>query len=622
MELVYLWVEDYKNIYKQGFNFSPRFECEFKDGELIICDKTEKDNKCKNKDYIEKFFGENINVTAIVGKNGSGKSSLIRYIEDLFMNFHKTYLYIIKKNTEIFIISNDTLIKINYNHKYTMTKHNNDIFNLCTYNSEMPYPYEHRKIFFEQKDFFTFNMQKKHINEMIHLSIKNTSNLNNIDFIFEPKTMTIEENHEYKNMMINTILEVLKDLGNFKNFSPTENLVSEVGNEKNRLDKSKIFRKILINIVSSDASFNPNDISNLNDSFFKDEKNISDEILYIELIKNIQENLKTTLTKEELLKHDIFNIYLLYKLINKHLGLEEFLIRILLKNPYLDINSEFIKILFDKECVRDINKYLYEPLKYITFLQLKSSNEKDFNNKLLFNDYYSFFTFDFMDKDGIRAYSDLSHGEKTFYSQILNIHSELMKNKNDFLICLDEPELSLHPKWQKDYLQKFIKAVKDFKNIHLVITSHSPFILSDLPKENVIFLDTYEKEKTEKDYPNLKIKDLKDGNCINVSEHIDINPFGANIHTLLSDGFFMDDGLMGEFAKGKIQNVINFINNKKSNLKKEEIFPIIELIGEPFLQHKLKEQYFEKYPKERNIDDEISTLKQKLKELENVKNSK
>ena len=29
MELVYLWVEDYKNIQKQGFNFSPRFNCKF-----------------------------------------------------------------------------------------------------------------------------------------------------------------------------------------------------------------------------------------------------------------------------------------------------------------------------------------------------------------------------------------------------------------------------------------------------------------------------------------------------------------------------------------------------------------------------------------------------------------
>ena len=29
MELVYLWVEDYKNIHKQGFNFSLRFEYDY-----------------------------------------------------------------------------------------------------------------------------------------------------------------------------------------------------------------------------------------------------------------------------------------------------------------------------------------------------------------------------------------------------------------------------------------------------------------------------------------------------------------------------------------------------------------------------------------------------------------
>ena len=29
MELVYLWVEEYKNIIGQGFNFSPRFECSY-----------------------------------------------------------------------------------------------------------------------------------------------------------------------------------------------------------------------------------------------------------------------------------------------------------------------------------------------------------------------------------------------------------------------------------------------------------------------------------------------------------------------------------------------------------------------------------------------------------------
>ncbi|NOZ91346.1 MAG: hypothetical protein GXO60_08700 [Epsilonproteobacteria bacterium] len=67
MELIYSWVEDYKNIHNQGFNFSPKFNCHYDGETLTIDDNVDKDGK---KQYIEDFFGENINVTAIVGKNG------------------------------------------------------------------------------------------------------------------------------------------------------------------------------------------------------------------------------------------------------------------------------------------------------------------------------------------------------------------------------------------------------------------------------------------------------------------------------------------------------------------------------------------------------------------------
>ncbi len=80
MELVYLWVEDYKNIQKQGFNLSSRFRCDFDGKKLSIED---------NHDYIPSFFGININVTAIVGKNGSGKSSVLKLI--LLLLFSKDY---------------------------------------------------------------------------------------------------------------------------------------------------------------------------------------------------------------------------------------------------------------------------------------------------------------------------------------------------------------------------------------------------------------------------------------------------------------------------------------------------------------------------------------------------
>jgi len=90
MELVYLWVEDYKNIKKQGFNFSPRFRCEFKDKYKIVENEKVLEDDCeliinKNDDYVD-IFPENINVTAIVGENGSGKSKIFTLLEHVITN--------------------------------------------------------------------------------------------------------------------------------------------------------------------------------------------------------------------------------------------------------------------------------------------------------------------------------------------------------------------------------------------------------------------------------------------------------------------------------------------------------------------------------------------------------
>ena len=81
MELVYLWVDNYKNIRNQGFNFSPRFECEFTpkydvNGKLEVTSEL----KITPKEHIENFFGKNINITSIVGENGSGKTSILEML--------------------------------------------------------------------------------------------------------------------------------------------------------------------------------------------------------------------------------------------------------------------------------------------------------------------------------------------------------------------------------------------------------------------------------------------------------------------------------------------------------------------------------------------------------------
>ncbi|MBR2156486.1 MAG: hypothetical protein IJ923_00140, partial [Campylobacter sp.] len=73
MELVYLWVDKYKNISNQGFNLSSKFKCDYNadENELII-------NETENK--VADIFPKNISVLAIIGENGSGKSALAEMI--------------------------------------------------------------------------------------------------------------------------------------------------------------------------------------------------------------------------------------------------------------------------------------------------------------------------------------------------------------------------------------------------------------------------------------------------------------------------------------------------------------------------------------------------------------
>ena len=121
MELVYLWIEDYKNIKKQGFNFSPRFRCEY-DEDIKYLDIVDKDET--GEFYPKNFFGENINVTAIVGENGSGKSGIIEELS---------------KQDKVFYSKNDEKQIINIHPKNFYKKYDLEILNLSINKTNVKY---------------------------------------------------------------------------------------------------------------------------------------------------------------------------------------------------------------------------------------------------------------------------------------------------------------------------------------------------------------------------------------------------------------------------------------------------------------------------------------------------
>ncbi len=216
------------------------------------------------------------------------------------------------------------------------------------------------------------------------------------------------------------------------------------------------------------------------------------------------------------------------------------------------------------------------------------------------------------------SFDQLSSGERQFAYNIAtiiyHIKNLLSVRKDDnnricyrnFNIVLDEVELCFHPEYQRTFIDRLIKVFKNIiKNeeckINIILSTHSPFILSDIPKQNILFLE--------------------EGKAIS-NECKPTQTFAANISDLLKDSFFLADGFIGEFAAEKIGKIIEKI--EKNIKKKSEISfkdykkykDTIELIGEPIVRYKLKDMLTDIVPKEKKLLlEEITKLEREKKHV-------
>lgn len=176
---------------------------------------------------------------------------------------------------------------------------------------------------------------------------------------------------------------------------------------------------------------------------------------------------------------------------------------------------------------------------------------------------------------------ELSSGERAllnlvsrlyFTSQMDSFFEGLGFGWNDsILLLIDEVDLYLHPEWQRQIIKDLLDTIKTTfpeNYFQIIITSHSPIILSDIPKENAIFL-----------------RRNKSGKIIQDKHHF--QTFGANIYTLYRDAFFIENGLaMGEFAKETINSWI--LEIKAGGVDSDEVKKKSELIGEPIIRRRLE----------------------------------
>lgn len=86
---------------------------------------------------------------------------------------------------------------------------------------------------------------------------------------------------------------------------------------------------------------------------------------------------------------------------------------------------------------------------------------------------------------------DASSGELAIVTVMLGIASSIDDHS---LILMDEPEISLHPAWQADYLRRLADTFGAFKGCHFVLATHSATLVSGAPPEqsNIIDIEVFE----------------------------------------------------------------------------------------------------------------------------------
>lgn len=274
-------------------------------------------------------------------------------------------------------------------------------------------------------------------------------------------------------------------------------------------------------------------------------------------------------------------------------------------------NSKKLDAIFNLEVLKT---YSFTSDEFVAFiLENKSHSKEEKSNSLNVLELMNYlppsiFNIDFelsiVDKESILL-SQLSSGEQqmifninTVLYHLYNLQSSFYSNNTRLVyknvsIILDEIELYYHPEMQRQILKNILdslelikeKGMGGIESINICFLTHSPFILSDIPSQNVL--------------------KLKDGSPAPADS---VNSFAANIYDLLKDEFFLENGALGAYVSDKIESIIN-----KKIVEKEDL-EVINLIGDPFLKGVVNKQ----------IENKVSTeiLNKEIMRLQEILNNR
>lgn len=554
-ELVYTYIEKMDTGIKNSeISFSEEHKFRMKERTLFYVEN-------KNK----RFFGEKIsNLSLLVGKNGVGKSSILDLISFSNKNINlrrgrNSYFNIFHIKDNLFLIDGspsliDKIENLSTEKGLFVSVGNNKF--ITPPNSQISIELQVSLIrsspivdWFNRYSYRDFNSY----NSPIIRNVKHVESAENVfRFIVEAKNSNVTKQKIF--------LKVSQKLSYSSNSSAILDVIygnKRITNIEDYLPE-KLKRRLRLKVGENTVSFNNRIVQNY---YFREHKEYFFIVQFLEkyllhLIEFLEKNGESQniiyfIIKDKIRQsqfNEIKTANLLY-LLNKNYS-EKFLIYKIdiLKNIVNDLRdwSERLKY-FEEKSSRDTPFINRDDLKnlisnfknsekygyfYNNSYKIEVSSASLENKDINFN-FIELLMVEFSDLFSVQ-FENLSDGEIVYFNTFSSIFMEIRKASKDGRDCvlvLDEPDLNLHPEWCRRFIDDCITLVNNYSavNVQFIIATHSPYMISDIPKENVFSLE--EKGKM------IVIKRAE-------------KTFAANIIDILSDTFFLDYSI-GEFARKK-----------------------------------------------------------------------
>lgn len=603
MKLIYCYIEHFRNIENQDVSLSDEFDCRYRDSKIFI----EKREKNPLMDYIyDNGFMSNLRI--IVGKTGSGKTNFLQLIGMDWLNRKSTadddaYLLLYKMHNE-----NDFFVEEvglgNKTRAYCFT-YDFDKHEILKY---IPAAYD------DHEDTYIINAFDRYaFASCPYDNVRQEQMFDNNQFI--PRKIT-----QYGKSSVSMECEFLKEyLSHFSEKSIKRRVSFVIGwkNWQNKiqsdLDEKLIKREYW---TYKDRAEEQRDKNFRNGQYNKPIEYDKKSTPKSRFIHDLMVDFAIYLRKwAELVEYEFPEKYYPYTGIVYDLGIEDprelpdgkkmgILKRIDWLCQYIDYHTD--EITSNRGLVWQIGSDIRDLFHLLGKMDDKYFTDTEFtipvmdidlNGKTVMRDVFERMEQYRPDQIGVFTecllpyhWSYVSSGEYQ-YAKIWGVLEEygvrvkMMTQGQKYseaiqpnlILLLDEPENYMHPEMCRTFIRN-LNVLLSKRNpnteLQVLISTHSPFMLSDVMASQVIKMDYDE-----------------NGKCV-ISES-EKPYYAANIHSIMADGFFLEYTI-GEQArifledKFKLLQRLTCMNRNLSSSEKEELTMIRSLIpniGDALIRH-------------------------------------